>query len=161
MNLGCHACGATFRTAIAEARHRHNFPTLCKRNKRFARFVARNEAERVRQERPLLEVWEVCCPTCGAGPNRNCMEVPPEGLPRFDRLAGPHEERLALALQHPRGQSVEEAEISGRLRNVLERAWVGWMSTALLLSDAQLLLLPGMGRTSLAELRTYQRRHRP
>jgi len=26
-------CGMTFRTAIAEARHRHNFPILCRRPK--------------------------------------------------------------------------------------------------------------------------------
>lgn len=38
MNLQCHACGQTFRSMIAEARHRHNFPALCKRNKRFAKF---------------------------------------------------------------------------------------------------------------------------
>jgi hypothetical protein len=25
---------------MAEARHRHNWPTLCKRNKRFERFLA-------------------------------------------------------------------------------------------------------------------------
>lgn len=45
--LSCHACGATFRSAVAEARHRHNFPTMCKRSKQFARFqeeVARERA---------------------------------------------------------------------------------------------------------------------
>lgn len=40
MDLSCHACGARFRSMQAEARHRHNFPALCKRNKRFAAFVA-------------------------------------------------------------------------------------------------------------------------
>ena len=40
MNLQCHACGKRFRSMIAEARHRHNFPVLCTRNKRFAAFVA-------------------------------------------------------------------------------------------------------------------------
>lgn len=39
MNLSCHACGARFRSMIAEARHRHNFPVLCKRNKRFRKFI--------------------------------------------------------------------------------------------------------------------------
>lgn len=46
MNLECHACGSRFRSAIAEARHRHNFPVMCKRNKRFARFVAEIEQEK-------------------------------------------------------------------------------------------------------------------
>lgn len=31
MDLRCHACGAKFRTAIAEAKHRHNFPAMCNR----------------------------------------------------------------------------------------------------------------------------------
>lgn len=30
--LSCQ-CGATFRSALAEAKHRHNFPALCKRPK--------------------------------------------------------------------------------------------------------------------------------
>jgi hypothetical protein len=30
----------TFRSAIAEARHRHNFPVMCKRNKAFAAWEA-------------------------------------------------------------------------------------------------------------------------
>jgi len=30
----------------AEARHRRNFPALCKRNKRFAAFVAEIEQEK-------------------------------------------------------------------------------------------------------------------
>lgn len=37
--LTCHACGKSFRSMTAEARHRHNFPALCTRNKRFERFV--------------------------------------------------------------------------------------------------------------------------
>lgn len=40
MQLECHACGKRFRSMITEARHRHNFPVLCARNKRFAAFVA-------------------------------------------------------------------------------------------------------------------------
>jgi hypothetical protein len=35
MNLSCEACGTRFRSMTTEARHRHNFPALCKRNKRF------------------------------------------------------------------------------------------------------------------------------
>lgn len=35
-SLECSACGMRFRTPIAEAKHRHNFPAMCKRNKRFA-----------------------------------------------------------------------------------------------------------------------------
>lgn len=37
--LSCHACGKTFRSAIAEARHRHNWPALCTRNKQFKAFM--------------------------------------------------------------------------------------------------------------------------
>lgn len=40
MNLSCTACGKTFRSMIAEARHRHSFPVLCKRNKRFQKWEA-------------------------------------------------------------------------------------------------------------------------
>lgn len=43
MILQCHACGAKFRSMSAEAKHRHNFPMLCKRNKQFAAFVAETE----------------------------------------------------------------------------------------------------------------------
>ena len=43
MQLSCHACGKTFRSMIAEAKHRHNFPTMCARNKRFKAFLAENE----------------------------------------------------------------------------------------------------------------------
>ena len=35
MDLSCPACGSRFRSYGAEARHRHNFPVLCKRNKQF------------------------------------------------------------------------------------------------------------------------------
>lgn len=38
MNYTCQACGHRSRSAIAEARHRHNFPAMCKRNARFARW---------------------------------------------------------------------------------------------------------------------------
>lgn len=37
----CHVCGMKFRTPLAEARHRHNFPALCKRNKQFAAHMAK------------------------------------------------------------------------------------------------------------------------
>ena len=43
--MECHACGQRFRSAIAEARHRHNWPALCKRNKRFAAFIAEHYPE--------------------------------------------------------------------------------------------------------------------
>jgi hypothetical protein len=33
--LTCFACGKRFYSALAEARHRHNFPVLGTRNKRF------------------------------------------------------------------------------------------------------------------------------
>lgn len=42
MQLECHACGERFRSMIAEARHRHNFPVMCKRNRRFAAFMAKH-----------------------------------------------------------------------------------------------------------------------
>ena len=40
MNLmQCHACGKTFRSMSAEAKHRHNFPALCnKSSKTWKRF---------------------------------------------------------------------------------------------------------------------------
>ncbi len=41
----CHACGKTFRSYLAEARHRHNFPVLCVRNKRFAKFLEETSKE--------------------------------------------------------------------------------------------------------------------
>lgn len=31
--LFCSACGKTFRSALEEARHRHNFPALCRKPK--------------------------------------------------------------------------------------------------------------------------------
>lgn len=41
-NFGqCDACGKRFGTAIAEARHRHNFPALCVRNKRFTEWASK------------------------------------------------------------------------------------------------------------------------
>lgn len=43
MQLECFACGKRFRSAIAEAKHRHNFPALCTRNKRFKAFTERDE----------------------------------------------------------------------------------------------------------------------
>lgn len=46
MSLECHACGARFRSAIAEARHRHNWPAYCKRNKRFAAFIKEHYPEK-------------------------------------------------------------------------------------------------------------------
>jgi len=42
MQLECNACGKRFRSMLAEARHRHNFPALCTRNKRFAEFVEKH-----------------------------------------------------------------------------------------------------------------------
>lgn len=36
----CHVCGMKFRTYAAEAKHRHNWPALCKRNKQFAAHMA-------------------------------------------------------------------------------------------------------------------------
>ncbi len=33
--MSCIACGKTFRSMSAEAKHRHSFPALCKRNRRF------------------------------------------------------------------------------------------------------------------------------
>lgn len=45
MRLECFACGTRFRTAIAEAKHRHNFPVMCKRNNRFLKFIAETKGE--------------------------------------------------------------------------------------------------------------------
>lgn len=42
----CIACGKSFRSAIAEAKHRHNFPVLCKRNTKFKRWEDRIKEER-------------------------------------------------------------------------------------------------------------------
>lgn len=46
MQLECHACGKRFRSMLAEARHRHNWPALCTRNKRFAKFIAETQKEK-------------------------------------------------------------------------------------------------------------------
>jgi hypothetical protein len=35
----CQACGKRFYSMRAEAFHRHNFPVMCTRNKRFAEWV--------------------------------------------------------------------------------------------------------------------------
>lgn len=35
VSLAC-SCGKRFRSALAEARHRHNFPVLCKKPKQKA-----------------------------------------------------------------------------------------------------------------------------
>jgi hypothetical protein len=37
--MQCPACGKRFYSYGAEARHRHNFPTLCIRNKKFEAFT--------------------------------------------------------------------------------------------------------------------------
>ena len=39
--LQCHVCGKTFRSMSAEAKHRHNFPAMCQRNKKFAAHMAK------------------------------------------------------------------------------------------------------------------------
>lgn len=41
----CHACGKIFWSAIAEARHRHNFPVLCTRNKAFKAFMEEHHSK--------------------------------------------------------------------------------------------------------------------
>lgn len=40
--LSCHACGKVHGNMNDEARHRHNFPALCKRGKRFTAFMKEN-----------------------------------------------------------------------------------------------------------------------
>lgn len=50
MDLQCHACGMRFRSAIAEAKHRHNWPAMCKRNKKFAAHIAKYEAEKTNEK---------------------------------------------------------------------------------------------------------------
>ena len=45
MSDTCHACGKRFYSALAEARHRHNFPVLCTRNKRFKEFTERHQKQ--------------------------------------------------------------------------------------------------------------------
>ncbi|WP_156428094.1 hypothetical protein [Novosphingobium sp. FSW06-99] len=49
MNLSCPACGHTARSYAAEAYHRHNFPALCKRNKRFIAWEKARAAEKTVQ----------------------------------------------------------------------------------------------------------------
>lgn len=49
MNLSCNACGKKFRSMGAEARHRHNFPALCTRNKRFKAFIAEHSKKETEQ----------------------------------------------------------------------------------------------------------------
>lgn len=44
--LSCWVCGMKFRSMSAEAKHRHNFPALCKRNKRFIAWQKENQKER-------------------------------------------------------------------------------------------------------------------
>ena len=46
MNLACPACGTRFRSMSSEAKHRHNFPVLCKRNRRFADWQKKVTGER-------------------------------------------------------------------------------------------------------------------
>lgn len=45
MKLECWVCGMKFRSLTAEARHRHNFPALCKRNRRFRAWEAATAKE--------------------------------------------------------------------------------------------------------------------
>ena len=45
MSWTCHACGARFYSMGAEARHRHNFPAMCTRNKRFERWSKETNIE--------------------------------------------------------------------------------------------------------------------
>jgi hypothetical protein len=52
MNMTCFACGKRFRSMIAEARHRHNFPTLCTRNKRFERWA---QADNLRAMQEVID----------------------------------------------------------------------------------------------------------
>lgn len=39
----CCACGKRFYSASGEAKHRHNFPALCVRNKKFSQWLERNK----------------------------------------------------------------------------------------------------------------------
>lgn len=47
-------CGATFATAIGEARHRHNFPILCRRKRR-----TKVELEKLLKEATTALTWAV------------------------------------------------------------------------------------------------------
>ncbi len=60
MQLECHACGARFRSMTAEARHRHNFPALCKRNKRFARFAQETNVAAMKAKWDSLAPGQLC-----------------------------------------------------------------------------------------------------
>ena len=51
MNLSCPACGKRFRSASAEARHRHNFPAFCRRNKRFLAWLKSTQERDHREEK--------------------------------------------------------------------------------------------------------------
>lgn len=46
MTFGSCQCGKTFRSAIAEAQHRHNFPAYCQKKK--AKSEKQKEKENVR-----------------------------------------------------------------------------------------------------------------
>ena len=52
MNLfQCHACGKTFRSMSAEAKHRHNFPAFCnKKSKMWKAF--QQEIEAAKEKKP-------------------------------------------------------------------------------------------------------------
>lgn len=54
-DLQCHACGKKFRSMSAEAKHRHNFPAMCTRNRTFERFVAEIEQDKLKERIALLE----------------------------------------------------------------------------------------------------------
>lgn len=44
--LSCHVCGMRFRSMAAEARHRHNFPALCKTKRLTKKEWREAEADR-------------------------------------------------------------------------------------------------------------------
>lgn len=44
--LQCHACGMRFRSMLAEAKHRHNFPALCKKTSKRWKAFQKEIAER-------------------------------------------------------------------------------------------------------------------
>lgn len=60
MNLQCHACGKKFRSALAEARHRHNFPALCNTNsRRWLEFQAEIAQDQVaKMKKALVRIGE-------------------------------------------------------------------------------------------------------
>lgn len=43
--LECSACGTVFCSYAKEAQHRHSFPVMCKRNKRFKAWIEANSAK--------------------------------------------------------------------------------------------------------------------